>query len=87
MGSWINDCGFLNPLVLPEEKEMTTMNDLYGDGSKHEGCQECGYCKTCGDCDKFGCGKHVRVAAGAKLSRARKIKHTCRVRKASHSVK
>lgn len=30
---------------------MTTMNDKYGDGSSHEVCNGCGYCKTCGDCD------------------------------------
>lgn len=37
---------------------MTTMNDLYADGSEHEACDECGYCKRCGDCKKFGCVDH-----------------------------
>lgn len=30
---------------------MTTMDDLYGDGTDHEACPVCGECKTCGDCD------------------------------------
>lgn len=29
---------------------MTTMDDLYGDGSEHEGCEDCGLCVSCGDC-------------------------------------
>lgn len=37
---------------------MTTMNEMYGDGSNHEACDECGYCKRCGDCQEFGCGGH-----------------------------
>ena len=36
---------------------MTTMDDLYGDGSDHEVCEECGNCIECGDCEAFGCGK------------------------------
>ena len=36
---------------------MATMNDIYNDGSNHEACQECGYCITCGDCVKYGCGE------------------------------
>lgn len=27
-----------------------TMAEMYGDGSEHEGCQECGLCRHCGDC-------------------------------------
>ena len=23
---------------------------------KHWVCNKCSYCKTCGDCEKFGCG-------------------------------
>jgi hypothetical protein len=29
---------------------MTTMDDLYGDGSWHEACVTCGFCKECLDC-------------------------------------
>ena len=29
---------------------MKTMDEEYGDGSDHEVCGECGYCKTCCDC-------------------------------------
>lgn len=36
---------------------MTTMDDLYGDGSDHEACEECGSCIECGDCEEYGCGK------------------------------
>lgn len=32
------------------------MDEKYGDGSDHECCPKCGFCKTCGDCDKYGCG-------------------------------
>lgn len=35
---------------------MKTMHDEYGDGSDHEVCEKCGFCKTCGDCEAFGCG-------------------------------
>ena len=35
---------------------MTTMDERYGDGSDHEVCDECGLCKSCGDCEKYGCG-------------------------------
>ena len=34
---------------------MVTMNELYGDGSDHEVCPRCGFCKVCGDCDDYGC--------------------------------
>ena len=34
----------------------TTMDDIYGDGSDHEVCLSCGLCKTCGDCESYGCG-------------------------------
>lgn len=34
-----------------------TMDDLYGDGSKHSACQSCGMCVTCGDCATYGCGR------------------------------
>jgi len=30
---------------------MTTMNEQYGDGSDHEVCESCGFCKECGDCE------------------------------------
>ena len=33
--------------------EMKTMDDLTGDGSDHEACEECGLCIPCGDCIKF----------------------------------
>ena len=33
-----------------------TMDDLHGDGSDHPACPECGFCLTCGDCQKHGCG-------------------------------
>lgn len=36
---------------------MVTMNEKYGDGSDHEACKKCGFCITCGDCDRDGCGK------------------------------
>ena len=32
---------------------MTTMNEMYGDGSDHEVCDECGFCITCGDCNNM----------------------------------
>lgn len=35
---------------------MSTMDQTYGDGSKHECCPICGFCIDCGDCEKFGCG-------------------------------
>jgi len=37
----------------------TTMDDLYGDSSKHEVCLRCGFCISCQDCDNFGCGEKV----------------------------
>ena len=27
-----------------------TMGEMYGDGSNHEACQDCGRCALCGDC-------------------------------------
>ena len=36
---------------------MKTMNEMYEDESDHEACGECGFCITCGDCNKYGCGK------------------------------
>ena len=27
-----------------------TMGNMYGDGSGHEACQDCGMCGHCGDC-------------------------------------
>lgn len=38
-------------------KEIKTMDETYGDGSKHLCCPYCGYCMTCGDCKKYGCGR------------------------------
>lgn len=29
---------------------MTTMDDLYGDGSDHVACPDCGLCIECDDC-------------------------------------
>ena len=36
---------------------MVTMDEKYGDGSTHECCEKCGFCITCGDCKKLGCGR------------------------------
>jgi len=38
-------------------KKQKTMNDIYGDGSNHVVCDNCGFCVTCGDCKTSGCGK------------------------------
>lgn len=38
--------------LLPEKR---TMDDEYQDGSPHQVCEKCGFCKECNDCDKFGC--------------------------------
>lgn len=35
---------------------IKTMDNIYGDKSNHECCRLCGYCITCGDCEKYGCG-------------------------------
>jgi hypothetical protein len=35
---------------------MTTMHDMYGDGSDHIACTHCGLCSTCGDCE---CNPHI----------------------------
>ncbi len=44
---------------------MTTMHEEYGEPNdkvgKHLCCGECGYCITCGDCRKFGCGKGYKI--------------------------
>jgi len=34
-----------------------TMDSTYHDGSNHPVCHKCGFCKICGDCEKYGCGK------------------------------
>ena len=36
-------------------KGRVTMDNLYSDGSDHEACEKCGFCKACGDCNAFGC--------------------------------
>ena len=41
-----------------------TMHQEYGDGSQDTCCQECGYCITCGDCKRFGCGKNIHSPSG-----------------------
>lgn len=41
---------------MAETKVPKTMGDLYDDGSDHECCQRCGFCKPCGDCKSYGCG-------------------------------
>jgi hypothetical protein len=28
-----------------------SMDEMYGDGSAHDGCTNCGLCIDCGDCD------------------------------------
>lgn len=33
-----------------------TMHETYGDGTEHVCCEKCGYCITCEDCKKYGCG-------------------------------
>ena len=33
-----------------------TIDCLICEEPKHETCSRCGYCVTCGDCDRFGCG-------------------------------
>ena len=40
-----------------------TMHEEYGDGSDHEVCEECGMCKTCGDCEKL----HDEIMEGCKI--------------------
>lgn len=37
-----------------------TMDDIYKDGSDHLCCPVCGLCKTCRDCEFFGCGEARR---------------------------
>ena len=40
-----------------EFHKYKTMDEAYGDGSSHIVCEECGLCKTCKDCEKYGCKK------------------------------
>ena len=48
--------------------EVTTMDERYGDVlAEHEVCDKCGFCKECGDCETFGCGKRRRNAEKAGL--------------------
>lgn len=30
--------------------DTMTMDEMYGDGSDHKACEECGFCIDCGDC-------------------------------------
>lgn len=43
-------------------KKLMTMHKFYGEPNdemgKHIVCEKCSFCKTCGDCDKFGCGEN-----------------------------
>lgn len=39
---------------------MPTMNDVYMDDSDHECCNYCGFCITCKDCEKYGCGRELK---------------------------
>jgi hypothetical protein len=41
-----------------------TMDSLYGDGSDHPACPNCGYCLKCGDCAVHGCGTGLASCAG-----------------------
>lgn len=40
-------------------KKIVTMHKSYGEPNdklgKHLVCQKCGFCKTCKDCEVFGC--------------------------------
>lgn len=51
----------------------TTMDEMYGDGSDHEACPSCGFCKTCDDCKNLGCGSSdknkLKVSKHASSSR------------------
>jgi len=47
--------------LLRKSKMGKTMHEEYGDGSDHECCDLCGFCLTCGDCDKFGCGDPTKI--------------------------
>jgi len=40
---------------------MTTMNDVYGDGSDHEYCTECGLCIDCDHCKDYGCDGKIEI--------------------------
>ena len=40
---------------MKNKKKTITMHNLYGDGSGHKACVKCGFCNTCGDCEKYGC--------------------------------
>ncbi len=40
---------------------MATMDEYYNDGSKkHRVCPVCGLCMSCGDCEKYGCGRREK---------------------------
>ena len=41
-----------------------TMDYLYGDGSNHQACPNCGYCLKCGDCAVHGCGTGLSSCVG-----------------------
>lgn len=47
-------------------KKIVTMDKVYGDGSDHLACKKCGFCITCGDCKKFGCGSSISKKAKIK---------------------
>lgn len=46
---------FLDAHVHAAHKSQT-MDEEYGDGSNHECCLHCGFCRTCEDCRVYGCG-------------------------------
>lgn len=37
--------------VIRTDGGAMTMAEMYGDGSDHEACQDCGMCKRCGGCE------------------------------------
>ena len=44
---------------------MATMDEYYNDGSKkHRVCPVCGFCRTCGDCERYGCGRVEKERIG-----------------------
>lgn len=53
---------------------MKTMHDEYGDGSDHEVCEKCGFCKTCDDCrcaDKTIKARLIKITIVAGVKKAR----------------
>ena len=55
------------------KKKKITMGEMYGDETDdHEGCQICGFCKDCGDCQ---CGKISLKRLKEKLSLFSKTKN------------